>query len=118
MSFLDRFKRKASEEKAQENAPEAKPVPAPETKAEPAAPRKPDPAVQLAAATVAAGYNPDFKVPPKKEAPAASSSISAPGLAGFAGPQHEIILELGDFLQRIPAHLLGDQKPDPATPVP
>ncbi|HSI11520.1 MAG TPA: hypothetical protein VK961_05725, partial [Chthoniobacter sp.] len=114
MSFLDRFKRKASEEKTQENAPEAKPVPAPESKAEPAPPRKPDPAVQIAAATVAAGYNPDFKLPSKKEA---SSSIPAPSLAGFAGPQHEITLELGDFLQRIPAHLLGDQKPDPATPL-
>ena len=73
--------------------------------------------MQIAAAAVAAGYNPDFKAPMKKDAPSTPGSIAAPTLAGFTGPRHEISLELGDFLQRIPAQLLGDQKPDPATPL-
>jgi len=34
-----------------------------------------------------------------------------------AGPQQEIVLELGDFLPRIPSQLLNDQKPDPSTPL-
>ena len=36
-----------------------------------------DPAVQIAAATVAAGYNPDFKRPPKKEKPAEAAKPAA-----------------------------------------
>lgn len=113
MSFLDRFKRKASEEKTPENAPQVNP----ESNAEPTTAHKPDPAVQLAAATVAAGYTPEFKASARKDAPGTPATISAPGLAAAVSPQHEIILELGDFLPRIPAHLLGEQNPDPAMPL-
>src|SRR5258708_23563680 len=106
MSFLDRFKRKASEETTPGNAPEVKQ--ASEIKVEGTR------AVQL----VAAGSDPDFKLLTKKEAPSIPGSMPAPSPAEVTGQRHEIILELGDFLQRIPAQLLGDQKPDPATPLP
>src|SRR5258708_29549196 len=101
MSFLDRFKRKASDE----SAPEFPAVKIPGAAAEPP-PRPPDPAIQLAAATVAAGYNPDFKLPAKKEKP--------PEPVAAANEQrHQIILELGDFLHRIPQQYLKDQEHDP-----
>src|SRR6218665_1462806 len=111
MSFLDRFKRKASEEKTPENAPEGKSESAPETKPDAGLgtpPRKLDPAVQIAAAAVAAGYNPDFKLPPRKEK---EPTPAAP--AADAGPQHEVILELSDFLCRLPASMLKDEAHDP-----
>src|SRR3954467_7567683 len=105
MSFLDRFKRKASEEKAPENAPEVKSESAKEAKPDSAAgapARKVDPAVQIAAAAVAAGANPEFILPARQEkdpGPAASASAES-------GPQHEVILELGDFLPRLPTQSL------------
>src|SRR3954467_730372 len=102
MSFLDRFKRKASDEKAPDGAPEVKSEDAKSDSAPAAPARKVDPAIQIAAAAVAAGYNPDFKLPPKKEK---ESVASAPAPAE-TGPQHEVILELGDFLPRLPAQML------------
>ncbi len=107
MSFLDRFKRKASDEKPSETTP---PEVKSEVSAEPAPTRKVDPAVQIAAAAVAAGYNPDFKLPPKKEK-------EAPAAAAPAGPQAEVTLELGDFLSRLPTNLLKDETHDPKTPL-
>src|SRR5262245_58902830 len=105
MSFLDRFKRKASDEKS-ENAPEVKPDTPKEGKTDSptgASGRKPDPAT---AAAVASGYSPDLKLAPKKEAPATAAD---------SGPQHEVTLELGDFLPRLPASLLKEETPDPKT---
>ena len=115
MSFLDRFKRKAQDP----NAPEAAADPNPQNPAQGAtppakesAPSKParksaDPAVQLAAATVAAGYNPDFKRPLKKEKPAEPAKPADDG--------GEMTLELGDFLRRIPQNLLKGGTPDAKT---
>lgn len=107
MSFLDRFKRKASDEKPSETTP---PEVKPEVSAEPLPPRKLDPANQIASAAVAAGYTPDFKLPPKKEK-------EAPAVAAPSGPHAEVTLELGDFLSRLPAHLLKDETHDPKTPL-
>jgi chromosome segregation ATPase len=107
MSFLDRFKRKASDEKPSETTP---PEVKPEVSAEPGPPRRLDPAIHLAAATVAAGYNPDFKLPPKKEK-------EAPASAAPAGPHAEVTLELSDFLSRLPTNLLKDETHDPKTPL-
>src|SRR5687768_5935376 len=101
MSFLDRFKRKAGEEKGLENAPESAP----------GATRKSHSAVDIAAAAGAAGYSPDFKLPPRKDKEP-TSAAAAP-----AGPQHEIILDLGDFLPRVPVQLLKDETHDPKIPL-
>ena len=114
MSFLDRFKRKA-DEKSPGDAPEGKSESTQDAKPDsaPAAPaRKVDPAVQIAAAAVAAGYNPDFKIPPKKEKEPAAAAAPAE-----TGPQHEVVLELGDFLSRIPAQMLKEGTHDPKTPL-
>ncbi len=91
MSFLDRFKRNAPD--AKEKTPETKPAaPAP------ALPRTPQAALKIAAEAVAAGYNPDFmlsEIKPDAEPPKPQVE------------EHEMILELGDFLHRIPPQLVS-----------
>ncbi|HYR57291.1 MAG TPA: hypothetical protein VEO95_01630, partial [Chthoniobacteraceae bacterium] len=117
MSFLDRFKRKAQESTAPEATPDPRKESAPPataSKSQPASPppaapsrKAPDPAVQIAAAAVASGYNPEFKRAPKRE-----KQAEAPKPAADEG---EMTLELSDFLRRIPPALLRPGTPDPKT---
>ncbi|MGB8169866.1 MAG: hypothetical protein WCF18_20355, partial [Chthoniobacteraceae bacterium] len=114
MSFLDRFKRKAQDSPAPDAASDPakqNQAPAPATQASTPAPASPkrkaaDPAIQLAAATVASGYNPDFKRA-TKEKPTESAKPADDG--------GEMTLELGDFLRRIPQNLLKPGTPEPKT---
>ena len=80
MKFLDRFKRKP---------PTEPPLPAPK--------RAPEPK-----ADAAQSYKPDVK----GAAPTPAAPLTMPGVSAKKGGDNDLRLELGDFLHRIPAHLL------------
>ncbi len=107
MSFLDRFKPKVPEKKAPEKKPEAKAEPKPQN---PPGRKSDAPKPTTAAAAAPSGFSPDLKLQaPEKKAPEQAPPASA--------PQHEVTLELGDFLNRLPPQMLIAEKCDPATPV-
>ena len=110
MSFLDRFKRPAPDDGTPKKPAAPTPAPASGAKPEPAA-KADEPKIYTTnriAAAVNAGYNPGLKSPPKKakETPPAATPPAAPPAAPEG--KHEILLELGDFLPRIPKQLLHD----------
>lgn len=92
MSFLDRFKRK----EPATQAPEARPDPAP---------KKIEPPTRQPAPALASGPVPRLRPAAKKEdrPPAGSSFVASPVRASEV---HDMALELGDFLHRIPQNLL------------
>jgi len=123
MSFLDRFKRKGPA-----SAELEPPLEAPARPAEPA--RKADPAaIKAAAQQVLARYQTDFNVagkkdprlappvlpPPADSSPASTAppgSIPGPAALALASENHELQLELGDFLHRIPKTALAEGNHD------
>ncbi len=96
MSFLDRFKRKASDERT--------PPAAFEAKLESQAPARQPEAANSPATTAASGQN---AAPKKDKDPAPTSNE----------PQHDVVLELGDFLPRSPPQFLKEPAPDPQMPL-
>lgn len=84
MKFLDRFKRKP---------PTEPPLPAPKKAPEAKGESKP-------------AYKPDTKGYASNPAPAPAAPLSMPGVSTKKSGENDLRLELGDFLHRIPAHLL------------
>ena len=99
MSFLDRFKQKDRDEAAPKKAARSGSEPAPTTGAEPSASRP---------AAAAAAKAPEFKFPARKAKDTPPAPLPALPPAPVSHGKHEIILELSDFLPRIPKEFLHD----------
>ena len=119
MAFLDRFKHAVRDGGQTKNAAAGILAPAPDANPKPAASAAAMPvrhhAKHLAADTLGAGYLLSFQSPAKRAIEFEANTAVPPASAASAEGKHQIQLELGDFLPRIPKQLLHDGPHDPGT---